>query len=41
MKENVGGLLGGEGGLKGMFPPPLHNYWGAAPHPPSSYAYVL
>ena len=31
----MGGLLGGGGGPKGMLPPPLSNYWGGlAPAPP-------
>ena len=37
----VGGLLGGGGGPKGMLAP-LSNYWGGGPGPPglpSSYAY--
>ena len=38
----VGGLLGGGGGPKGMLAPPLKLLGGLAPPgPPSSYAYVI
>ena len=30
----VGGLLGGGGGAKGMLAPPLSNYWGGGAWPP-------